>query len=58
MAAVTMLSSAFAVRPPTTEETLEALLGPVQPAVGGADGHSYSVRSFHSLILVLTQSRP
>lgn len=25
---------------------------------GRADEHSYSVRSFHSLILVLTQSHP
>lgn len=37
---------------------LEVFLGPVQLAVGGTDEHSCSVRSFHSLILVLTQSHP
>lgn len=58
VAAVIMLSSAFAVRPPTTEEALEALLGLVQLAVGGADEHSCSVRSLHSLVLVFTQSHP
>lgn len=58
VAAVIMLSSAFAVRPPTTEEALGALLGLVQLAVGGADEHSCSVRSLHSLILVFTQSHP
>lgn len=36
----------------------EVFLGPVQLALGGADEHSFSVRSFHSLILVLTQSHP
>lgn len=37
---------------------LEVFLGPVQLAVGGADDHACSVRSFHSLILVLSQSHP
>lgn len=59
VAAVIMLSVAFAIRPPTTEEALEALLGSVQLTVGGADEYPCSIRSFHSLlILVLTQSHP
>lgn len=36
----------------------EVFLGSEQLAVGGADEHSCSVRSFHSLILDLTQSHP
>lgn len=51
VAAVIMLSSAFA-------EPLGALLGLVQLAVGGADEHSCSKRSLHSLVLVFTQSHP
>lgn len=37
---------------------LEVFLSPVELAVRGADEHSCSVRPFHSLILVLTQSHP
>lgn len=36
----------------------EVFLGPVQLTVGGADENSCFVRSFHSLILDLTQSHP